>query len=69
MKNVLVIAYVFPPIGGGGVQRTLKFVKYLPAFGWRPLVLTSKQAVFDYFDHTLVDEIPSEAKVYRTTSL
>lgn len=69
MKNVLVIAYVFPPIGGGGVQRTLKFVKYLPSFGWRPVVLTPKQPIFDYFDHTLVDEIPPEAKIYKTASL
>lgn len=69
MKNVLVIAYVFPPTGGGGVQRTLKFVKYLPSFGWRPLVLTPMKVDFGYFDYSLVDEIPPEAKVYHTISL
>ena len=69
LKNVLIVAYIFPPAGGGAVQRTLKFVKYLPSFGWRPVVLTPRQAVFDYFDHTLVDEIPPEAKLYQTKSL
>jgi len=69
MKSVLVIAYIFPPIGGGGVQRTLKFVKYLPSFGWRPVVLTPREANFSYYDYTLVDEIPTEAKIYRTASL
>ena len=39
-RRVLVIAYYFPPMGLSGVQRTLKFVKYLPAEGWLPLVHT-----------------------------
>ena len=40
LPGVLMIAYYFPPMGGAGVQRTLKFVKYLPEFGWQPHVLT-----------------------------
>ena len=40
MKNVLVIAYYFPPSGGPGVQRVLKHIQYLPEFGWNPIVLT-----------------------------
>lgn len=40
MKRVLIVAYYFPPSGGPGVQRVLKFVKYLPEFGWEPAVLT-----------------------------
>lgn len=40
MEQVLFVAYYFPPLGGAGVQRTLKFVKYLPEFGWQPHVLT-----------------------------
>ena len=40
MKNVLLVAYQFPPRGGTPVQRPAKFAKYLPAFGYRPLVLT-----------------------------
>ena len=40
MKQVLFVAYFFPPYGGGGVQRSIKFVRYLPDFGYRPVVLT-----------------------------
>ena len=39
MKKVLVIAFIFPPLGGSGVQRTLNFVKYLPEFAWQPYVV------------------------------
>lgn len=39
-RKVLFIAYYFPPVAGGGVQRLAKFVKYLPAAGWLPVVLT-----------------------------
>ncbi|MBF8267071.1 MAG: TPR/glycosyl transferase domain protein [Dehalococcoidia bacterium] len=69
MKSVLVVAHFFPPVGGGGVQRTLKFVKYLPSFGWRPVVLTARKSAFGFYDPTLVDEIPVEARVYRTAFL
>jgi glycosyltransferase involved in cell wall biosynthesis len=40
MKRVLFVAYFFPPYGGGGVQRSIKFVRYLPDLGYRPIVLT-----------------------------
>ena len=40
MFKVLVVAYYFPPMGLSGVQRTAKFVKYLPKYGWKPTVLT-----------------------------
>ena len=39
-KRVLFVSYPFPPVGGAGVQRTTKFVKYLSEFGWLPSVLT-----------------------------
>ena len=41
-RRALVIAYYFPPLGGAGVQRTLKFVKYLPEFGWRATVVSTR---------------------------
>jgi glycosyltransferase involved in cell wall biosynthesis len=41
MKEVLFISYYFPPIGGAGVQRSAKFAKYLPQFGWKPIVLST----------------------------
>ncbi len=56
-KKVLFIAYLFPPVGGGGVQRSSKFVKYLPEFGWQPLVLTVKEPYDFYKDVTLLDDI------------
>ena len=40
MRRVLFLAYHFPPIGGAGVQRSVKFVRYLPSFGYEPLVVT-----------------------------
>ena len=50
MKNVLFITYYFPPSGGPGVQRSLKFVRYLPEFGWKPTVLTVDPAYAAYPD-------------------
>jgi hypothetical protein len=40
MKTALMILYYFPPLGGSGVQRSAKFVKYLPEQGWNPVILT-----------------------------
>ncbi len=65
----LLITYYFPPAGGSGVQRTLKFVKYLPEFGVRPVVLTAKNPDYPSFDETLVREIPPETPVYRSRIL
>ncbi len=68
MKKVLFITYYWPPSGGAGVQRALKFVKYLPEFGVMPLVLTvdEKKASYPFTDKTLLTEVPSSVKVYRT---
>ena len=66
VKKVLIISYYFPPSGGPGVQRVLKFVKYLPEFGWEPIVLTVKDGDFPARDESLLDEIPKDTKVYRT---
>jgi len=48
------------------VQRVLKFVKYLPEFGWEPVVLTVKNGDFPARDESLMNEIPEGTKVYRT---
>lgn len=40
MKKVLIISYYWPPNSGSGVQRWLKFSKYLPSFGWEPIIIT-----------------------------
>jgi glycosyltransferase involved in cell wall biosynthesis len=67
LRTVLVVSYYFPPSGGPGVQRVLKFVRYLPALGYRPVVLTVPEtAAFPLLDPSLVAEIPPEAKVVRS---
>jgi len=66
-QYVLVITYYFPPSGGPGVQRVLKFVKYLRCFGWQPVVLTVKGGDYPARDESLLAEIPTDVAVYRTT--
>ena len=66
MKKVLIVSYYFPPSGGPGVQRVLKFVKYLPEFGWQPVVLTVQDGDYPARDESLLAEIPEHAIVYRT---
>jgi Glycosyl transferase 4-like domain len=66
--RVLFIAYYFPPIGGGGVQRSVKFVRYLPALGYRPVVVTGPGPSEDRWtpmDPALTKEVPSNTAVYR----
>lgn len=65
MKKVLIITYYWPPSGGSGVQRWLKFVKYLPAFGWEPHVLTPENPSFGVRDPSLEKNVPPEAEVMR----
>jgi glycosyltransferase involved in cell wall biosynthesis len=65
MKNVLIVSYIFPPLAGSGVQRTLKFVNYLRSFGWEPIVVTTGQLNFPQIDYTLIDEIPKDVQVIR----
>ncbi|OQX88829.1 hypothetical protein B6D60_01000 [candidate division KSB1 bacterium 4484_87] len=68
MKKVLFICYYFPPMGMGGTQRAAKFVKYLPDFGWEPIVLTVKDVHYYATDATLLDDIRGR-KIIRTESL
>ena len=65
---VLIITYYWPPSGGAGVQRWLKFSKYLPEFGWAPIILTVDQAdaAYPVTDNSLRDDVPSSVKVYTT---
>ena len=57
MKNVLIITYYWPPSGGGGVQRVLKFCKYLPNYGWNPIVLTVEDGEFPSLDNSLLEDV------------
>ena len=60
-KKVLIITYYFPPAGGPGVQRWLKFVKYLPDFGIQPIVYIPENPTYPIIDEGLVDEISDKA--------
>ncbi|MGF1584583.1 MAG: glycosyltransferase [Bacteroidales bacterium] len=70
MKKVLIITYYWPPSGGAGVQRWLKFSKYLPEYGVDPFVLTVDPdfATYPQLDKSLSHEIPSDLKVFKTKS-
>ncbi|HET6348991.1 MAG TPA: glycosyltransferase [Candidatus Krumholzibacteria bacterium] len=68
MKKLLVIAYFFPPSGAVGVYRTLKFIKYLPEFGWQPVVLTVSNGKFPVYDESLMALIPDGVEVHRCAS-
>lgn len=56
-------------MGGGGVQRSLKFVKYLPSFGWEPVVFSADDRTYWAHDETLISDIPKNAMVKRLRSL
>lgn len=67
MKNVLIITHDFAPLGGGGVMRTVKFVKYLPQFGWMPTVITADIPIPESAkDYALLEELNEKVQIYRT---
>jgi len=66
MKRILIITYYWPPSGGSGVQRWLKFAKYLPDLGWQPVIFTPANPGFQLRDHSLVKDIPPSAEVIKT---
>src|SRR4030095_1074602 len=65
-KKVLIITYYWPPGGGSGVQRWLKFVKYLPQTGWQPVVYTPENGEMPVNDSSLTDDIPTGTEVLKT---
>lgn len=67
-KRVLLITYPFPPVGGAGVQRVTKFVKYLPEHGWDVSVLTVANPSVPLHDDSLAKDIPSETIVCKARS-
>lgn len=67
-RKVLIITYYWPPASGPGVQRILKFAKYLPQFGWQPIVLTVKKGEYPALDETLCADVPRNCQVFRTAS-
>lgn len=68
-RKVLIIAYYFPPMGLSGVQRTVKFAKFLPKYGWKPTVLTVEPTGYFAYDETLLREAEEAGvKIVRTHS-
>jgi glycosyltransferase involved in cell wall biosynthesis len=67
--RVLVVTYFFPPVGGVGVQRTLKYVTYLPRWGWEPVVVAPGDPAFPVRDRSLMTTLAPGLEVHRTASL
>lgn len=65
-KNVLMVAYHFPPLAGSsGIQRTLRFARYLPEFGWRPVVLTAHPRAYPQISDDQLRDVPDGVEVIR----
>ncbi len=64
-KRVLIITYYWPPAGGIGVQRCLKFAKYLHQQGWEPVVYTASNALYSYYDESGYKDIPAGLEVIK----
>ena len=61
--KVLIVTYYWPPSGGGGVQRWLKFAKNLQEFGWEPIIYTPENPNVPVYDESLLSEIPKDITV------
>jgi glycosyltransferase involved in cell wall biosynthesis len=68
MQKVLIITYYWPPSSGAGVQRWLKFSKYLPSSGWEPVILTvdPSYAAYPAVDRTLEKDVSDGIEIHRT---
>lgn len=66
MKRVLIFTYYWPPAGGPGVQRFLKFARYLREFGWEPVVVSPKEGSWPYRDDSLLEDVPDGMQVIHT---
>ncbi|CAA7390030.1 glycosyltransferase family protein [Chryseobacterium fistulae] len=65
-KKILIITYYWPPAGGPGVQRWLKFAKYLPDFGWKPIIYTPENPSYPLLDESLMKDVPENIEVIKT---
>lgn len=65
-KKILIITYYWPPAGGPGVQRWLKFAKYLPEFGWKPVIFTPENPSYPLLDESLMKDIPENIEIVKT---
>ncbi|MCB1161208.1 glycosyltransferase [bacterium] len=68
-RRVLMVAYFFPPMGDGGVFRSLKLARYLPRHGWEPVLLCGRPEDYWVRDASLLDELPTSLEVHRVGGL
>jgi glycosyltransferase involved in cell wall biosynthesis len=68
-NKILMIVNEFPPVAESGVQRPLKFLKYLVKDGWEAFIVTPRNLPKQTTDDTLMEEVPQSARVFRTASL
>lgn len=66
MKKVLIITYYWLPSGGAGVQRWVKFTKYLRDFGWEPVIYTPQNPEYPSLDHSFMKDIPGDVEIVKT---
>lgn len=68
-KKVLIVSYYWPPAGGPGSIRVVKFARYLPRWGWKPVILTVQKGEFPYNDPGLADDLSTDLNIYRVKTL
>jgi glycosyltransferase involved in cell wall biosynthesis len=69
MKKILIVTYYWPPAGGIAVQRVVKFCKYLPSYGWEPIILTVENGNYENIDNSIGNDVAGINKVYKARSL
>jgi len=69
IPSVLFVVYDFPPEGARGTKRSTKFVRHLPKNGWAPVVLTARDQPYDFYDGSMVEEVPDNVPIYRARTL
>ena len=69
MKRFLMIAYYYPPMGDGGVFRSLKFSRYMPEHGWTPSVICGDASDYWVKDESLLQQIPESVDVHPVAGL
>lgn len=67
--RVLIVTYYWPPSGGAGVQRYLKFAKYLPHYDIEPVILTVENPTYPIQDPTLKEDIPDNIQVFKSKTI
>ena len=68
-RNVIIFSYYWPPASTPGVWRFLKFAKYLPEFGWNPIVVTPRNGSYSNYDESLLEKVSKDVITVRTKTL